>query len=138
MPQQPLHNYLAMHRRRSGLSQDDVGHLLGIDRGTVSHHELGSKQPTFETLLGYLRLYGVAAEELFAGAYHQVDSVIRTRASELRHDLPHPTRPRDVQKLEFLAGLAARDELTYIPCLDDSGTDGEVSPSCPPPLDLPM
>ena len=83
MSQKPLHTYLAMYRRRSGLSQSEVGMLLGIERGTVSHHEIGSKVPTFETLLGYVTLYGAPLTELFAGACHQVDSVIRSRASEL-------------------------------------------------------
>jgi transcriptional regulator with XRE-family HTH domain len=67
-----LENYLRAHRKRSGLSQDDVAFLLGTRSGTrVSRYESFARTPALRTALGLAALYRTAAAELFAGLYEK-------------------------------------------------------------------
>src|SRR5437879_2490611 len=53
-----LHNYLLTHRKRSGLSQDEVAFLLGRRSGTkVSRHESFARMPGPRTLLAYEAIF---------------------------------------------------------------------------------
>ena len=70
MPGKPLSNYLRTFRKRSGLSQDDVAFLLGVQSGAeVSRHETFKRVPTLKTALSYEAIFGVPVRELFAGEF---------------------------------------------------------------------
>ena len=63
----PLNNYIRTHRKRLGLSQDELAHLLGVEEGaTVSRYESG-RLPSLETALALSRVFGVSVESLFFG-----------------------------------------------------------------------
>ena len=49
---------LKVARRRSGLSQADVAHLLAVDRSRVSKLEHGHYQPAAHELVGICLIYG--------------------------------------------------------------------------------
>jgi transcriptional regulator with XRE-family HTH domain len=101
MPGKKLSNYLRTIRMRSGLSQDEVAYLLGVESGAeVSRHETFRRMPTLKTALSYEVIFGVSVRELFAGEYEKVEEEIRARATELasRISVPGPKgkRIRDV------------------------------------------
>ena len=63
-----LPNYLRTHRKRAGLSQDEVAFLLGCRSGAkVSRYERLARRLSLETAFAYEALFGVPARELFAG-----------------------------------------------------------------------
>ena len=49
-----LGRILRRFRRRSGLSQEELGERAGLHRTYVSQLELGTRNPTFETLTKFL------------------------------------------------------------------------------------
>lgn len=80
-----LDNYLRTHRRRAGLSQDEVAYLLGSTSGTkVSRHETSVRRPGLETLFAYEIIYRIPARELFAGIYERVERTTARRARLLK------------------------------------------------------
>jgi DNA-binding XRE family transcriptional regulator len=83
-----LASYLRSHRKRSGLSQREVGQLLGYpDQGSVSRHERLCCVPPLMTALGYQAIFHQPISELFPGAYESTRRVIEERLEKLKDDL---------------------------------------------------
>src|ERR1700681_2107330 len=96
MPSQPLPNYLRAHRKRLGLSQDDLAYLLGCRSGTkVSRYERFRRQPNLTTVFGCEIIVGIPARKLFAGLYVTAErDVVRRAEALLRQLAGHPDGPR--------------------------------------------
>jgi len=78
-----LANCLRSHRRRVGLSQEELGRLLGYhDETAVAKHERFKTMPPFLTALGYEVIFGVSVSALFPG-------ITQTIALESTHGLPN-------------------------------------------------
>jgi hypothetical protein len=79
-----LPHYLKTHRKRSGLSQEEVAFLLGNDNGEkVCRHERFAREPSLRSALAYLIIFQGQAEELFAGIHEEVKREVITRAKKL-------------------------------------------------------
>jgi transcriptional regulator with XRE-family HTH domain len=80
-----LENYLRSYRKQSGLTQDEVGFLLGRHNGAqVSRYEKRHRLPPLETALACEEIFGVPVSELFAGVRQAVGRDIEKRRVELR------------------------------------------------------
>lgn len=93
-----FHNYLRTHRRRTGLSQAEVGVVLGCQDGDqVSRHERLVRTPELERALAYEALYHASVRELFGGLYEKVERRTYRRAWTLavRLDRQPPSAVRD-------------------------------------------
>ena len=104
-----LQNYLRTHRRRVGLSQDEVAFLLGGQSGTrVSRYERFTRNPSLETILAYEMILGTRARELFAGVFQKVELRTIRRAHLLAEKLKDTKQDyRIVRKLEKLEGITS-------------------------------
>lgn len=102
-----LPNYLRSHRKRTGLSQDDVAFLLGCQSGTkVSRYERFVRQPSLETVFACEVIFGVPARELFAGIFQKVERRTKQQAGRLVRRLSrrlHEPSVRD--KVRVLSAL---------------------------------
>ena len=66
MINQVLGNYLRTHRRKSGLSQRELGLLLGYkDEGQVSRHERSKTAPPLIAALAYEVIFKIPVSDLF-------------------------------------------------------------------------
>ncbi len=107
-----LANCLRVHRRRTGLSQGELGRLLGYrDESAVAKHERFQAMPPFLVALGYEVIFQVPASELFPGVAETVALGIEQRLGELEHRLR--ARHEDellaaVKKVRTLEWLEAR------------------------------
>src|SRR6202521_2855546 len=87
-----LENYLRTYRRKSGLTQQEVGCLLGRETGAqVSRYEKRHRLPPLETALAYEEIFGVPVSELFAGIRQSVGRDVARRRLELRAKLQTKT-----------------------------------------------
>src|SRR5205823_906586 len=103
-----LQNYLRTHRRRSGLSQKEVGFLLGCKSSTkVSRYERFSRQPTLKNVFAYELIFGVPARELFAGVFQRVEGETLRRVQLLSQKLKQAKpNQRTSRKLELLDAIS--------------------------------
>lgn len=63
-------NYLKMYRKKSGLSQREMGMLLGYtNQWQVSRHERGHAVPPLRIALGYEAIFQLPVSALFAGTH---------------------------------------------------------------------
>ena len=59
-----LKDRIAAVRKVAGLTQEQLGELLGVTRQAVSKWERGTADPSTSNLLALAKLFGVSAEEL--------------------------------------------------------------------------
>jgi DNA-binding XRE family transcriptional regulator len=111
---QSLDSYIEMHRRKHGLSQEELALLMGVDqRRTIAHLERGTRQPSFWHVVVLERLFGAPASELFQGVAEEVDRRIVEHARTL---LEGPMEgPNPVARLEFLSKIAYPDDVRIVP-----------------------
>jgi len=85
---QKLPNYLKSHRKRLGLTQDQVAFLLGCRSGTkVSRYERFARVPPLRTAMAFAAVYHTSVETLFAGVYDGVERETEPRARRLEAKL---------------------------------------------------
>ncbi|HEX3799297.1 MAG TPA: helix-turn-helix transcriptional regulator [Verrucomicrobiae bacterium] len=105
-----LPNYLKTHRKRLGLTQDEIAYLLGVKSGSkVSRYESFSRVPNLETALAYKVIFGRPANELLAGIYHKIEKEVAARAKTLERKMSRSeSDSQTARKREALADIAAR------------------------------
>lgn len=95
----PLSNYLRMYRKRTGLSEEEVAYLLGVEGGSnVGRHELRRRTPTLQRSLAYEVIYGEPAKKLFQGEYLNVEGEISRRARFLRARIAGKPKTRTTER----------------------------------------
>jgi transcriptional regulator with XRE-family HTH domain len=103
-----LASYLGSHRKRSGLSQKELGQLLGYpSEGTISRHERICSTPPFQAALAYEAVFRVPVSELFPGAFERIRQDIEARISRMERELQGSTAKgreaaRIARKLEWI------------------------------------
>jgi transcriptional regulator with XRE-family HTH domain len=81
-------NYLRSYRKKSGLTQNEVGFLLGRTNGAqISRYEKCRRLPPLEIALALEALLGVPVSQLFAGIHESANADIRKRLAGWRSTL---------------------------------------------------
>lgn len=107
MTSDPNVAHLRTLRKRSGLSQKELGHILGFRSGApTSRHERSDAVPDLLTAFGYEAIFRVPISELFPGLYQAVEVGIEERLAEIEDELQQSTaKGREAvpvaRKLEF-------------------------------------
>jgi transcriptional regulator with XRE-family HTH domain len=103
-----LPNHLRAHRKRLGLSQEDVAFLLGMGDGAkVCRDERFARRTSLETALAYEAVYKRPVSELFAGLYERIEEEVAARSKILAQRAEHrkPNR-RTARQRDTPADLA--------------------------------
>lgn len=88
MDRTTLPNYLKTYRKRSGLSQREVGILLGYkERGQTPRHEQFNTLPPLKIALAYAVLYRTPVSALFRGMHDTLETTIEKRLAVMEIDL---------------------------------------------------
>ncbi len=102
-----LPNYLQMYRKQSGLTQEELGRLLGCE--SSRRYERRQRLPGLATLISYEIVFGVGPEQLFAGVYEETEGLTQQRAQSLIRDLAEKSDDLEsTAKIDFLKNLIAR------------------------------
>lgn len=81
-------NYLRTYRKRTGLSQRELGHLLGYSKeGTVSRHEQSKTVPPLRVAIAYEIILQSSVSELFPEITERTRAVVEQRLREFQMDL---------------------------------------------------
>jgi transcriptional regulator with XRE-family HTH domain len=92
----PLANNLREHRKKSGLSQREIGSLVGaLGACAVSRHERFNSSVSLRTALAYAAIFRVPITELFPGERETVTTKVEKRIDALEESLKHSTARKD-------------------------------------------
>jgi transcriptional regulator with XRE-family HTH domain len=70
---------LRLARRKSGYTQRDTAHLLGLNRSKLSLLETGQRLPSLVQICTLSLIYGRSFESLFGAIMDEARSALRTR-----------------------------------------------------------
>jgi DNA-binding XRE family transcriptional regulator len=85
---EPLVNYVRIHRRRVGLSQRELGRVLGYgSEDAVARHERFRSLPPFLIGLGYEIVFQLPVSEIFPGLKQTLAFGIEQRLTEFETEL---------------------------------------------------
>ena len=83
--EQNIGNYLHTRRRKAGLSQREMGRLLGYaDEGAVSRHEQSKTVPPLRIAIAYEIVFQNQISELFPRVTEKMKTNIEQRLLEVR------------------------------------------------------
>ncbi|MEM8971722.1 MAG: helix-turn-helix transcriptional regulator [Pseudomonadota bacterium] len=74
---------LKVFRRRSGLSQADVAHLLAVHRSLISKFEQGVREPSMEHVCLLCLIYSIRAPGFCVAALPQFEEALADRLNTL-------------------------------------------------------
>jgi DNA-binding XRE family transcriptional regulator len=81
-------NYLRTHRRRCGLSQEELAALVGYKNwNAVGRHERSQDIPPFLVALAYEIVFEVPVAQLFPGFYSAVRDSVAQNLRELKGNM---------------------------------------------------
>ncbi len=88
MDDQVTGNYLRMHRRKAGLSQRELGRLLGYKRSwQISRHERSQTAPPLLIALAYQQVFRTPVSAIFAGMAATVEQAVEENVVEFEKGL---------------------------------------------------
>jgi len=107
MASHKLPNYIRHHRKRLGLSQEDVAFLLGWNGSAqTSRYEHFCRIPTLRTALALSYIFQSSIHELFSGEKEEVEEAVSKRAQILEEQLQRKSSSRAAaRKLDFLKSI---------------------------------
>src|SRR5476649_2477002 len=101
-------SYMRTLRLKAGLSQAELGRLIGVSATVIGNCERQISNPTATVLLGCSLVFGAPAAELFPVLYKSVQESMGRHAAELDERWRHRTDPVTRRKMEFFGALARR------------------------------
>ena len=105
----PPYSFVRAHRRRWGLTQEELARLLGVaNAATVSRIERAVRTPTATVMIGCSILFGLPDGELFASLQKSVEAVVANAAKGLCDGLEDKTDRHSLRKREFLEAALQR------------------------------
>jgi DNA-binding XRE family transcriptional regulator len=113
-----LSNYIRVHRRNAGLSQGELGRVLGYrDDETVARHERFHTTPPLEIAISYEIVFRVPIADLFAGLRDAMELKIEGSLVQLEEQLGEQSaRNRNaLATARKLTWLGERKGLEYHP-----------------------
>jgi hypothetical protein len=107
--QKKIPSYMRTHRRRWGLTQKELAHLLGSKSGTqVSRYERLLRQPKLYVALACQVIFGELPQSMFPKLYSQVEEGVMRRAYQLYQKLERGTSKASKRKLKLLRDMLRR------------------------------
>lgn len=103
-----LENYLRTYRRKAGLTQKELAHLMGAEtHAYISRHERGVRMPDIRTIFAYARIFRVRPEKLFPALAERISADVASRAAALLEEIEREENPsaRTIQKRSHLESL---------------------------------
>jgi DNA-binding XRE family transcriptional regulator len=83
-----LRNHLRTHRQRSGLSQRDLGLLVGCKhQAQISRYERSESAPPLPVALSYEVVFRVPTSDLFPGIHARAAQMVEAKLVALEDDL---------------------------------------------------
>lgn len=101
-----LSNYIAIHRKRAGITQRELGKIIGRKKIAIFRHEHVIALPPLLVALRYETLFSTPVGVLFAGMREAIEDEIEERLDELENELQRGNQ--HITRRQTLDWIAAR------------------------------
>ena len=108
-------NRLIEARKRKGLTQSDLGNLVGVGKSAICCYEKETRNPTLETIIEFMHVLGVTADYLLG-----TDNLIKVESNEAQE-----YRTMTKEEVMFIDELR-KDKLVYEILFEDPKRGSEL------------
>ncbi len=102
-------------RKKKGLTQTDLGNMLGLDKSTICCYEKGTRQPPIENIIDFMQIFAVTADYLL-GTDHLIKTV---------EDPNYVVKTMSKEEITFMEELR-KDKMTYDILLQDPKRGADI------------
>lgn len=95
-------------RRKKGLSQEELGSMLGVGKSAICCYEKGTRNPSLESVIELMQIFAVSADYLLG-----TDELIRVMENETEN-----YRVMTKEEVKFIEELK-KDKMIYDILLED-------------------
>ncbi len=100
LKQLPMFNYIKAHRKNWGLTQRELGYIIGFDNNVrICHLERGKKRPTFNETIIFELLFDKAPGRMFPDIYRQITNELNDRLIPLEAHFRELERTQQTQAI---------------------------------------
>ena len=100
--------YLRTHRLQWGLSQPDLGQLLGVSKDTISKYERGKRTPSAPVLLSVQLIFNTTARRQFPALHRVIENELIERVILFEERLRKGRSASSPKKLALIQGISQR------------------------------
>lgn len=108
-------NRLIEARKRKGLTQSELGNLVGVGKSAICCYEKETRNPTLETIIEFMHVLGVTADYLLG-----TDNLIKVESNEVQE-----YRTMTKEEVMFIDELR-KDKLVYEILFEDPKRGSEL------------
>ncbi len=101
-------NRLKKARLKKGLTQEELGNIVGVGKSAICCYEKETRNPSLETIIEFMSVLGVTSDYLLG-----TDTLIKT---EINENIEY--QPMTKEEVAFINELR-KDKLVYEILLDD-------------------
>ena len=101
-------NRLKKARLKKGLTQEELGNIVGVGKSAICCYEKETRNPSLETIIEFMNVLGVTSDYLLG-----TDTLIKT---EINENIEY--QPMTKEEVAFINELR-KDKLVYEILLDD-------------------
>ena len=84
MDTKKIGKFISKNRKRKGLTQEQLGELLGVSNKTISRWENGNYMPDLSLLIPLSEVLNISLNELLNGEYITEDKIMTTTEKSLK------------------------------------------------------
>lgn len=103
-------NHLVTHRKKAGLSQNELARLVKCAEGSVCRHENSKVLAPLDTALKYEAIFRVPISNLFPGLHLTLEREVQDSLSKLEHELHEICAQSPAKARRYAKTLAWLDE----------------------------
>jgi len=104
------HNALPGRRKRWGLPQRNLAHLVGVSPSLISRYEHGGLPPSARSMLAFEVIFGRGGRHLFPTLYADVQDDVMRHAAKLDRALSKKKDPVSALQRKLLSDMVSRNE----------------------------
>lgn len=108
-------NRLKKARLKKGLTQEELGNIVGVGKSAICCYEKETRNPSLETIIEFMSVLGVTSDYLLG-----TDTLIKT---EINENIEY--QPMTKEEVAFINELR-KDKLVYEILLDDPKRESDL------------
>jgi len=90
---------IGKYRRENGLTQEELGKIIGVATGSMQNYELNKRKPNYETLNEISKALEVSIDELVNGESSIYKNRLNRSGANIKRDVSELTTKELIQEL---------------------------------------
>ena len=105
MDTKKIGKFISENRKRKGLTQEQLGNILGVSNKTISRWENGNYMPDLSLLIPLSETLGISLNELLNGKYITEDKIMETTEKSLKNTINYSKNMLVQEKRKISIGI---------------------------------